>query len=312
MFFTKKLKGNMKGEFIIEEKDNNLRLDNVFNNFQPSFSRSHIKNLIESGNILLQNKLVKAGEKVKTGQVVSYDYEDLKPLQAKAEKIDFEIVYEDKDLLVINKPQGLVVHPCSSTKSGTLVNGLLERVKDLSGINGVLRPGIVHRLDKNTSGLMVVAKNDKAHISLAQQIKNKTCKRNYIALCEGIFKNDEGQIKTYLERSKSDRKKYAVSDKGKLAITNYKVIKRFANKTLVMFSLQTGRTHQIRVHCKSIGHPIVGDDVYGKADKNLKGQLLHSYKLQFIHPSTNENMSFEIDLPSYFKNYIKKLKSPIN
>ena len=267
----------------------------------------HIKLLIDEGKITLNNKKVKAGEKVKEGQKVEYNFEEIKPLEAVAEDIDFEIIYEDDDLLVINKPQGLVVHPCSSTKTGTLVNGLLYRIKDLSGINGFLRPGIVHRLDKNTSGLMLVAKNDFAHNSLALQIKDKVCKRKYIALCDGVFKEDEGNIDTFIERSKSDRKKMTVSNRGKRAVTNFKVIKRYLKNTLVEFSLQTGRTHQIRVHCKMINHSIVGDDVYGKAVKELKGQLLHSYKISFIHPRTEEEMNFEVDLPEYFKNYLNKL-----
>ena len=298
----------MKGKFVVAIEEQGQRLDVVFNLHQPTFSRSHIKSLIDEGKILLQNKIVKAGEKVKQGQEVSYEFEEVKPLDVNAEDIDFEIVYEDSDLIVINKPQGLVVHPCSSTKSGTLVNGLLAKVKDLSGINGVLRPGIVHRLDKNTSGLMVVAKNDLAHVSFAEQIKNKTCKRKYIALCEGVFKQDSGRIENFLERSKSDRKKYVVSLKGKKAITDFVVLKRYANKTLVEFSLQTGRTHQIRVHCKWLGHAIVGDDVYGKSDKNLKGQLLHSYYIEFVHPRTNKLMHFQVDLPKYFIEYLEKLK----
>ena len=296
----------IEGKFYIAEKDNKERLDNVFLSFMPYLSRSHIKQLIEKGQILLNNKIVKAGEKVRTGQEVKYHFEEEKPLSAAAEDIDFEIVYEDSDLLVINKPQGLVVHPCASTKSGTLVNGLLARVKDLSGINGVLRPGIVHRLDKNTSGLMLVAKNDFAHNSLAEQIKNKTCCRKYIALCEGVFGKDEGRIETFIERNKSDRKKMAVSNKGKKAITDYKVLKRFFDKTLVEFTLQTGRTHQIRVHCQMLNHPIVGDDVYGKKEKNLNGQLLHAYYIAFTHPRTNKHMSFTTDLPEYFSDYLKK------
>lgn len=298
----------MIGEFIVQENEKGKRLDVVFNLHYPDFSRSYIKNLINQGKIVLQNKIVKSGEKLKLGQTVSYKFDDILPLQAKPQKIEFEIVYEDKDLIVVNKPQGLVVHPCSTTKDGTLVNGLLEKVKDLSGINGVLRPGIVHRLDKNTSGLMLVAKNDMSHISLAEQIKNKTCKRKYIALCEGVFKESEGHIENYLERSKSDRKKYIVSSTGKKAITDYKVIKNFSDKTLVEFSLQTGRTHQIRVHCKWLGHPIVGDDVYGKADKKLKGQLLHSFFIEFVHPRTKQIMHFETSLPKYFENYLEKLK----
>lgn len=299
----------MKGEFLVDESEHLKRLDVVFYEHFQELTRSHIKTLIDDGQILLNGKVVKAGEKVKSGWQVSYNFEEPKPLDVQAEDIDFEIVYEDSDLLVINKPQGLVVHPCASTKTGTLVNGLLNRIKDLSGINGVLRPGIVHRLDKDTSGLMLVAKNDIAHKSLAQQIKDKTCKRTYIALCDGIFKNDEGKIETFIERSKSDRKKMTVSDKGKRAVTNYKVLKRFANKTLVEFSLETGRTHQIRVHCKMLGHSIVGDPVYGKAVNGLNGQLLHSYKISFAHPRTNEILSFEIELPKYFKKYLDKQKN---
>lgn len=295
----------MSEHFIIQEE--NVRLDNLVAKMLPQFSRSHIKTMIDEGKITLNGKIVKAGAKGKVGDRVDYEIEEVKPLEAVAQDVDFEIVYEDSDLLVINKPQGLVVHPCSSTKDGTLVNGLLARVKDLSGINGVLRPGIVHRLDKNTSGLMLVAKNDLAHTSLAEQIKDKSCKRKYLALVHGHFKNDEGKIETFLDRDKKDRKKIAVSDSGRLAITNYIVKERYTHFDLVEFSLQTGRTHQIRVHCKALGHPVVGDDVYGKAEKGLAGQLLHSYSIQFTHPRTGEKMHFEIDLPPHFKDYLKKL-----
>ncbi len=296
-----------KGEFIIDKNHEKERLDNVCLSFMPNLTRSHIKLLIEKGNILLDGEKIKSGEKVKCGQKISYNYEEVKPLDVIPQDIDFEIIYQDEDLLVVNKPQGLVVHPCSSTKSGTLVNGLLNRIKDLSGINGVLRPGIVHRLDKNTSGLMLVAKNDFAHNHLAEQIKNKTCQRKYLALCEGVFGKNEGRIETFLERNKKDRKKMAVSDKGKKAITDYKVIKCFKNKTLVEFTLQTGRTHQIRVHCQMINHPIIGDDVYGVAEKGLSGQLLHAYYIKFIQPSSQKEMRFTIDLPNYFKDYLNKL-----
>lgn len=299
----------MKGEFVVQENEKNERFDKVVFSHLKDLTRSHIKTLIDNGKILLNNKQVKSGEKVKINQIISYDFEDVKPLlDVKAEDIPFEIIYEDEYLLVINKPQGLVVHPCSSTKDGTLVNGLLYRVKDLSGINGILRPGIVHRLDKNTSGLMLVAKNDFSHMILAEQIKNKICKRKYLALCCGNFKDDEGEIKTYIQRSKTDRKKMAVSNTGKLAITDYKVITRYTNKTLVEFCLQTGRTHQIRVHCKEINHPIVGDDVYGKEEKGLHGQLLHSYYISFYHPKSEQKMEFIIPLPFYFENYLKQLK----
>lgn len=295
--------------FLIEEE--NVRLDNLVAKTLPQFSRSHIKTMIDEGKITLNGRVVKAGAKGKVGDRVDYQIDEIKPLEAVAQDVDFEIVYEDSDLLVINKPQGLVVHPCSSTKEGTLVNGLLHRIKDLSGINGVLRPGIVHRLDKNTSGLMLVAKNDLAHTSLAEQIKNKTCKRQYLALVQGHFKNSEGKIETFLDRDKKDRKKIAVSDSGRVAISNYVVKERYEGFDLVEFSLQTGRTHQIRVHCKHLGHPVVGDDVYGKAEKGLAGQLLHSYKIQFTHPRLQEIMQFEIGLPQHFKNYLKKISKQV-
>ncbi len=299
----------MQGQFVIEKDEVGQRLDLIFSSHYPQLSRSHIKTLIDEGKILLNGKVVKSGEKVKEGEVVSFDFEENKPLEAKPQQVDFEIIYEDADLLVINKPQGLVVHPCSSTKDGTLVNGLLYAIKDLSGINGVLRPGIVHRLDKNTSGLMLVAKNDFAHKILAEEIKNKTCHRIYVALCEGEFKTDSGVIETFIDRDKKDRKKMAVSSTGKWAVTEYKVLKYYEGKTLVEFSLKTGRTHQIRVHCAQVlKHPIVGDDVYGKAEKSLKGQLLHSKKIEFVHPRTGQNMAFEVDLPDYFKKQLEKLK----
>lgn len=292
----------------IDEKDVGQRLDKYINGLFSDFSRNFIQNLIENGQILVNNKKVKTGERLKLGDNVSVDFVPPKPLEAKPQMIDFTIVYEDSDLLVIDKPQGLVVHPCQTTKEGTLVNGLLEKVKDLSGINGVLRPGIVHRLDKNTSGLMLVAKNDFTHNALAEMIAKKEVKRKYYALLDGVVWDNEGKIETYLARDKKDRKKYAVLSDGKLAISLYKVVKRFATATLVEFSLVTGRTHQIRVHSAYIGHPVIGDDVYGKADKKLKGQLLHSHSLEFIHPRTKKEMSFTSPLPDYFENYISTLK----
>ena len=297
----------IKGEFFVD--DNSLRLDKLFALHCQDLSRSRIKELIESGSVLVDGEKAKAGQKLKLGQKVYYFYEEAKPLSVEAEDIDFDIIYEDDDIIVINKPQGLVVHPCTSTKKGTLVNGLLYKIKNLSGINGVLRPGIVHRLDKNTSGLMIVAKNDFAHNIIAKEIEEKKdFSRTYIALCEGHLKDNAGRIETYIARDVKDRKKMAVSSSGKKAITNYNVIKSYDGYDLVEFHLETGRTHQIRVHSKYINHPIVGDEVYGKAVKGLNGQLLHSYKLSFIHPRTQERMSFEIDLPQYFKDFLSKLK----
>lgn len=297
-----------KKVFEIENKDIGKRLDLFLQERFPSFSRSHFSKLIEDGLVTVNNKKVKSGWKLRLGEVVEVEFKEPEKISTEAEEVPFDIVYEDDDLVVVNKPQGVVVHPCSSTKSGTLVNGLLYRIKNLSGINGVLRPGIVHRLDKETSGLLVVAKNDKAHISLAKQIKDKTCKRNYLAILEGNLKEDSGEIKTYIARDKKDRKKMAVSDSGREAITDYKVLERFKNACFVEFSLKTGRTHQIRVHAKYLGHPIIGDKVYGKEVKGLEGQLLHAYRLTFIHPTTLKEMTFEAPLPDYFENYLKKLR----
>ena len=297
----------MKKVFEIEKEDEGKRLDIFISEKISDFTRSYIKNMIEKDNVFVNGKNVKAGFKLKENDKVEIDILPPEKLEAKAENVEFEIVYEDEDLLVINKPQGLVVHPCSSTKSGTLVNGLLAKVKDLSGINGVLRPGIIHRLDKNTSGLMLVAKNDFSHKILSEQIKNKTCHRTYYALVDGHFKENEGRIETFIDRNKKDRKKMAVSDSGKWAITDYKVLKEFQKYSLVQFDLQTGRTHQIRVHSAYLGHPVVGDDVYGKKISSLNGQLLHSKKISFVHPSTNQIMTFECDLLDYFENFIEKL-----
>ena len=296
--------------FVVQEKDVGKRLDIFLLEKMPEFSRSHIKNIVEKGLVKINEKQInKAGFLLKNG--VTVDVEILKPqeISTQAEDVDFEIVYQDKDLAVINKPQGLVVHPCSSTKSGTLVNGLLSKIKDLSGINGELRPGIVHRLDKDTSGLLVIAKNDFSHIDLAEQIKNKTCHRNYLALLDGNLKDDEGHIETYIKRDPKDRKKMSVQKDGRIAITDYKVLQRFSKTCLVEFRLYTGRTHQIRVHAKHLGHPVVGDKVYGKEVKGLEGQLLHAYKLSFVHPRTKKEMTFEAPLPDCFEEYLNKQKA---
>ena len=277
-------------------------------------TRSAVKKLFDDGQVIINGKIAKASKPVEAGDIIEVTLPDPKPSGVKPENIPIEIVYEDDDIAVVNKPQGLTVHAGNGNEDGTLVNALLFRLKSLSGVGGVIRPGIVHRIDKNTSGLLVVAKNDAAHVNLAEQISEKHCKRTYIALLEGNLKDDEGTVTTYIGRSQSDRVKMAVvsPDKGKLAVTDYKVLARSKGYTLCKFSLQTGRTHQIRVHAKYLNHPVVGDDVYGRKVREFKldGQLLHAYKLEFSHPSSGEQMSFTANLPEYFVKVLKKLDMP--
>lgn len=298
----------MKQIIKVTKEHSGERLDKFLNEMFSDFSRSHLQGLIEKGEVLCNGRIVKTGLKLKENDEIQIDIQPAVPMEVKAENIDFDIVFEDDDLIVINKPQGLVVHPCETKKDGTLVNGLLARINNLSGINGVLRPGIVHRLDKDTAGLMMVAKNDFSHNKLAEMIKNKQVKRKYLALLSGVVWENSGKIQTFLARDKKDRKKYAVSNEGKEAISLFEVKQRYQNATLVEFNLITGRTHQIRVHSAYIGHPVVGDMVYGKKDKNLKGQLLFSYSIEFVHPRTGQRMKFELPLPDYFQNYIDKLE----
>ena len=295
-----------KIEIINEDKD--IRLDIFLAERYPQYSRSGIKQYITKGNIKVNNKQVKAGYSLRVGDIVLVDIPQPQPVNLVAQNIPLDIVYSDSDLAVINKQQGLTVHLGAGHQDGTLVNALLYHFKDLSGINGELRPGIVHRLDKDTSGLMLVAKNDFSHRDLAKQIAEKTCIRRYIALVEGKWERDEGVIQTYIARSKTDRKKMAVSTDpdDRIAITNYKVIKRYSDYTLLNFILKTGRTHQIRVHCAHLNCPIVGDQVYGykKQKFKLDGQLLHSEYIEFTHPRTKKRLSFNAQLPDYFKKVI--------
>ena len=274
------------------------------------YTRSKIKKLIDDGLISVNDKIVKAKYLVKAGDVICVTEKDLEPLDLEPVNAPIDIVYQDNDLAVINKPQGLTVHAGNGVKGYTLVNLLLYHLDNLSGINGVIRPGIVHRIDKDTSGLLVVAKNDPAHLSHASQIAEKTCKRTYVALLEGVVKQDEGVIETYIGRSDQNRTMMAVKNSGRIAITNFKVLKRYENYTYCEFNLQTGRTHQIRVHSKHIGHPIVGDPVYGYKNQkfNLNGQLLHATRLEFTHPITNKRMVFTAPLPNYFEAVLNKLK----
>lgn len=274
-------------------------------------TRSAVKKLFESGNVTISGKAAKPSQSVSAGEEVNCTVPDPVEISARPEDIPIDIVYEDDDIAVINKQQGLTVHVGNGTPDGTLVNALLFRLKNLSGVGGALRPGIVHRIDKNTSGLLVIAKNDAAHVNLAKQIEQKTCKRQYLALLEGNLKDDSGTVTTYIGRSPSDRVKMAVvpPDKGKIAITDYFVEQRSQGYTLCRFSLHTGRTHQIRVHAKYLGHPVVGDDVYGikKQRFKLNGQLLHACRLELTHPRTGERMAFTAPLPDYFTDVLKKL-----
>lgn len=299
----------MKKTFAAEK---NYDRTDVFLSEAAEISRSSAKRLIENGCASCSGEKVKPSRAVAKGEEFEVDFPQAEEYSARPENIPLDIVYEDDYLAVINKPQGMTVHAGNGNTSGTLVNALLYNLDSLSGINGVLRPGIVHRIDKDTSGLLVVAKCDEAHISLSKQIAEKTCKRTYIALLEGRVKDDRGRITTYIGRNPADRLKMAVvpPDKGKLAVTDFEVIKRYENFTLCKFGLFTGRTHQIRVHAKYMGHPVVGDPVYGvkKQKFKLSGQLLHACELTLVHPKTGEEMTFSAPLPDYFLQVLEKIK----
>lgn len=276
------------------------------------FTRSAAARLFHGGGVTRQGKALKPSQSVAENDEITVLIPETEECAAKPENIPIDIIYEDKDIAVVNKPQGMTVHAGNGNHSGTLVNALLYRLDSLSGINGVIRPGIVHRIDKDTSGLLVVAKNDAAHLSLAAQIENKTCRRTYIALLEGKLKDECGTVTTYIGRDETDRIKMAVVQpgRGKLAVTDYAVLKRFAEGyTLCRFELHTGRTHQIRVHAKYLGHPVVGDLTYGikKQKFKLNGQLLHAWKLQLTHPVSGKEMTFTAPLPGYFTEVLSKL-----
>lgn len=296
--------------FVAEE--NYKRLDVFLSERMEEFTRSRIKKLIDEGHVELNGKSAKAGAEIRPGDEVAAEIPEVKEYSVKPENIPLDILYQDADFAVVNKPQGMTVHIGNGNTEGTLVNALLYALDSLSGIGGVLRPGIVHRIDKDTSGLLVVAKNDRAHVSLAKQIAEKTCHRIYLALLEGCVKADSGRIVTDIGRSPSDRLKMAVlpDGRGKTAITDYEVTARYGSDyTLCRFTLQTGRTHQIRVHAKYIGHPVVGDPLYGfhRQKFDLKGQLLHAYKLILTHPTTGKRMEFTAPLPDYFQSLLDKL-----
>lgn len=295
---------------IVNENDKGKRLDiYIAENFNE-LSRTMIKKLIESNNILVNDKSEKVSYKVQANDNISIDVPEAKETKLKAQEIPLDIIYEDSDIIVVNKPKGMVVHPANGNPDGTLVNAILSICKNsLSGIGGELRPGIVHRLDKDTSGLIIVAKNDKAHINMSEQIKERNVKKTYIALVRGNVPEEEATINMPIGRSTKDRKKMAVTKNGKQAITHFKVLKRYSKYTLLEIKIETGRTHQIRVHMAHIGHPIIGDELYGYVDENLiKRQALHAYGLKFKQPRTKEVLAFKAEIPDDMKILIEKLR----
>lgn len=301
-------------ELLIEvpQEFHGERIDKFLSVLVPDCSRNSIQKLIEQGNVTINGESVNKKYKVNTDDEILVVTGELKPLDAEPENIPLDIVYEDDDLLVVNKPRGMVVHPAPGNYTGTLVNALLYHCKDsLSGINGVLRPGIVHRIDKDTSGLLIVAKNDKAHISLAEQIKEHSFTREYNAVICGHLKDQDGTVNAPIGRNPKDRKKMCVTmQNSKNAVTHYSVIEEYNGYSHICLKLETGRTHQIRVHMAHLGHPVAGDLVYGhdKKSADLNGQCLHAIKIGFVHPIKNEYMEFSSDLPDYFKGFIDKVK----
>lgn len=299
------------GIINVEAEDINKRID-VFLNDELDISRSSIQRLIEQGNITVNNKNTSKNYKLRANDIIQVDIPEPVEIEILAEDIPLDILYEDKDVIVINKPQNMVVHPAAGHYTGTLVNALMYHCgKDLSGINGVMRPGIVHRIDKDTSGVLVVAKNDVTHLSLTKQLATHSMKRIYNAIVFNCFSEEEGVINQPIGRNPKDRKKMAVTQKGsRHAVTHYKQLKKLGKFSLMELRLETGRTHQIRVHMAYIGHPLLGDKVYGsqKQPYNLIGQVLHARVLGFIHPTTNEYMEFETPLPEYFEKLIERLE----
>lgn len=306
--FTEGIAGEQE-RLIIAEEQAGQRAD-VGLALLLDITRSNMQRLLEDGRAVKGAKVLKANYKLKAGDEIVVTLPEPQPLDAQPENIPLDIIYEDEDVIVVNKARGMVVHPAAGNYSGTLVNALLYHCKNLSGINGVIRPGIVHRLDKDTSGIMICAKNDEAHLSLSQQIQAKTARRTYLAVVRGNIKTDSGTIETQIARDKVDRKKMAVvKENGREAITDYEVVERFGKYTLVRCKLRTGRTHQIRVHMEYLGYPLVGDPKYSpmKTPFAIKGQALHSQTLEFTHPRTGERMRFEAPLPEDMQKIITRL-----
>ena len=299
-----------KFEYIVTEQDTEKRLDTYVSSLNSDMSRNTAQRLIKEGKVFVNGKTSKESYRVKEGDKILVEIEPPKEVELKAQEIPLDIVFEDDDIIVINKSKGMVVHPGNGNIDGTLVNAVLNHAKDsLSGIGGKIRPGIVHRLDKDTSGLIIVAKNDNAHINISEQIKNHEVTKIYTCLVKGNIEEDEATIDMPIARDERDRKKMATDIDGKEAVTHFKVLKRYYDYTLLRVKIDTGRTHQIRVHMAKIHHPVVGDEVYssGKNEFNVKGQLLHSTILEFRHPRTNEKLHFEAPLPEEFKKVIETL-----
>ena len=298
-------------EIIVEESDINKRIDVFLAKNLESFSRSYIQDLIKKGKATIGGKSIKANYRLRNGDNVVLNIPKPEPLEILPENIPLDILYEDNDVILVNKPKGMVVHPAAGHYSGTLVNALLYHCKDnLSGINGVLRPGIVHRIDMDTTGVIIACKNDNAHQNIAKQLAEHSITRRYVAIVNGNLKEDEGVVDAPIARAKNDRKKMAVDKDGKTAVTHYKVLERIKNYTYIECVLETGRTHQIRVHMSYINHPLLGDEIYSgkKESMKLQGQCLHAMVLGFIHPTTNEYMEFKAPIPEYFNEILKKFK----
>lgn len=292
---------------VVSDEDDLVRIDKYLTDSGFELTRSRIQGLISDGNITVNDKVVKANYKVRENDLIKIQIPDAVPVDIPAENIPLNIVYEDDDLLIVNKPKGMVVHPAPGHYTGTLVNALMYHCKDkLSGINGELRPGIVHRIDMDTTGLLVICKNDKAHNFIAEQLKEHSITRKYQAIVYNAFKDEEGTVEGNIGRHPNDRKKMTITPNGKEAVTHYKVLKNLGKYTLIECQLETGRTHQIRVHMTSINHPLLGDEVYGPktCPYNLQGQVLHAKTLGFIHPTTKEYIEFDSDLPEYFQKLI--------
>ena len=298
----------------VEIEHEGERLDKYLALIYPDQSRSYFQKIIKDGNVTIDGKALKASYRMSEGDIVTVVQPEAKSIEILAEDIPLDILYEDRDLLVVNKPKNMVVHPSAGHYSGTLVNAIMYHCKhDLSGINGSIRPGIVHRIDKDTTGSLIICKNDHSHVHIAEQIKNHSCNRKYLGIVIGNLKEDSGTIEGAIGRDPKDRKKMAINEQnGKPAITHYRVLERFGNYTYVEFTLETGRTHQIRVHLASIGHPLLGDEIYGGKNAggkfHLQGQTLHAYCLTLIHPTRGETIHVEAPLPEYFKKLLKNLR----